>query len=177
MAENFPLVVSKYSLIEIPSYDVSVLKYGSRVEQRVLLDPDPSRVFEMRFESLRLSDALLILDFFHARRGNYESFSLQNREEAYRDAAWKAATTYYAGDIVRPVAPSGRSYRCTTAGTSHAATEPTWPTAYHGTVSDNSVIWTENSYLVRFEEPAVNFENVRYNLYAFGAIRFVEVPA
>ena len=31
-------------------------------------------------------------------------------------------------------------YECTTAGTSHATTEPTWPTS--GTVNDNDVVWT-----------------------------------
>lgn len=31
-------------------------------------------------------------------------------------------------------------YECTTAGTSHATTEPTWPTS--GTVADNDIVWT-----------------------------------
>lgn len=31
-------------------------------------------------------------------------------------------------------------YECTTAGTSHGSTEPTWPTS--GTVNDNDVVWT-----------------------------------
>jgi hypothetical protein len=176
MPLNFPTVKSKYSLIEMPSYDVTIIKYGFRVEQRILNDPDPVRTFEMNFESLLLSDAVLILNFFHARHGNYESFYLQNREEAYRPAPWRPATTYYAGDIVRPVSPNGRSYRCTTAGTSHAADEPTWPALYHGTVLDNSAVWTENSRRVRFVEPSTRFDNFKYSLYSFGAIQFLEVP-
>lgn len=31
-------------------------------------------------------------------------------------------------------------YECTTAGTSHGTTEPTWPTS--GTVNDNDIVWT-----------------------------------
>ena len=31
-------------------------------------------------------------------------------------------------------------YECTTAGTSHATTQPTWPTS--GTVNDGTVVWT-----------------------------------
>lgn len=34
-------------------------------------------------------------------------------------------------------------YECTTAGTSHGSTEPTWPTS--GTVADNDVVWTTRS--------------------------------
>lgn len=34
-------------------------------------------------------------------------------------------------------------YECTTAGTSHGSTEPTWPTS--GTVNDNDVVWTTRS--------------------------------
>lgn len=36
-----------------------------------------------------------------------------------------------------------RTYRCTTAGTSHASTQPTWPRTDGGTVSDGTVTWTE----------------------------------
>ena len=38
------------------------------------------------------------------------------------------------------VARRGLVYECTDAGTSHAATEPTWPTS--GTVADNDIVWT-----------------------------------
>jgi hypothetical protein len=46
---------------------------------------------------------------------------------------------------VRPTTLSvftGYTYICTTGGTSHATTEPTWPTTIGGTVNDNGVIWT-----------------------------------
>jgi hypothetical protein len=175
MPVNFPIVRSRYSIVEIPSYDVTIIRFARRVEQRILNDPDPERIFELNFESLLLSDALLILNFFHARHGNYESFYLQNQGEAYRPAPWQAATTHYAGDIIRPVSPNGRSYRCTTPGTSHAANEPAWPEIYHGTVTDNGLVWTENSRRVRFLEPSARFDNFKFSLYSFGTVQFLEV--
>lgn len=57
---------------------------------------------------------------------------------------WVANTAYVLGDIVVPTSgkENGYSYICTTAGTSHAATEPTWPTTIGGTVSDGTAVWT-----------------------------------
>ena len=57
--------------------------------------------------------------------------------------AWAVATAYALGDIVIPTTSNGYWYECTTAGTSHAATEPTWPTTGGGTVSDGAtLVWT-----------------------------------
>lgn len=58
------------------------------------------------------------------------------------DADWVAATAYSLGNMVAPTTKNAYHYECTTAGTSHAATEPTWPTTVGGTVSDGTVTWT-----------------------------------
>jgi hypothetical protein len=55
---------------------------------------------------------------------------------------WAVNTAYAVGDKVIPTVAKGLQYTCTTAGTSHAATEPTWPTAEGATVADNTVVWT-----------------------------------
>jgi hypothetical protein len=56
---------------------------------------------------------------------------------------WDTATAYALGDLVEPTTPNGFVYQCTTAGTSHAATEPTWPVVGIGTtVSDGTAVWT-----------------------------------
>lgn len=55
---------------------------------------------------------------------------------------WTVATAYILGQIIRPSTPTGRIYRCTVAGTSHATTEPTWPTSGLGsTVTDGTCTW------------------------------------
>lgn len=55
---------------------------------------------------------------------------------------WDNATAYALGDLVEPTTPNGKVYKVTTAGTSHATTEPTWPTVGIGsTVSDGTVVW------------------------------------
>lgn len=63
------------------------------------------------------------------------------------DAAWQAGHVYVVGDRVVPTtlkqaATAARNayYACTTAGTSHASVEPTWPAS--GTVADGTVVWT-----------------------------------
>lgn len=57
---------------------------------------------------------------------------------------WAASTAYALNDYVAPVTHNGRVYKCTTAGTS-AATQPTWPTTNGGTVTDGTVVWTEQT--------------------------------
>ncbi|MCC7144233.1 MAG: hypothetical protein IT349_19230 [Candidatus Eisenbacteria bacterium] len=59
--------------------------------------------------------------------------------------AWSGATVYNSGDTVYPTSFAGRMYRCTTGGTSHASTQPTWPTTDGGTVADGTVVWTEHT--------------------------------
>jgi hypothetical protein len=55
---------------------------------------------------------------------------------------WEAATAYVLGDCVQPTVNNGKRYICTTAGTSHAATEPTWPLIGIGTtVTDGTAVW------------------------------------
>lgn len=61
-----------------------------------------------------------------------------------KGTAWAVATVYALGVFVVPTAglENGFRYECTTAGTSHASTQPTWPTTEGATVTDNTVVWT-----------------------------------
>lgn len=57
--------------------------------------------------------------------------------------AWVANTAYVVGDVRRATAGNLTLYfHCTTSGTSHATTEPTWNTSVGGTTTDNTVTWT-----------------------------------
>lgn len=63
--------------------------------------------------------------------------------------AWVANTAYVAGDRVHATASATAArqnyvYECTTGGTSHATTEPTWVTTTPdtSTTTDNTVTWT-----------------------------------
>jgi len=60
-------------------------------------------------------------------------------------AAWVVATVYALGDVVQSTTPDGIFYfECTTAGTSHASTEPVWPTRDGDTIAEatGTVVWT-----------------------------------
>lgn len=56
---------------------------------------------------------------------------------------WQSLHVYTVGDLVRPTTPNSHVYRVTTAGTS-GASEPTWPISSGGTVTNGSVVFTEN---------------------------------
>jgi hypothetical protein len=75
-------------------------------------------------------------------------------------APWNPGTNYRVGQVVSPSEfqtfgqtngqgawveiQTGYLYQCTTAGTSGAAgAQPTWPKTFNGTVTDNTVTWTE----------------------------------
>lgn len=59
---------------------------------------------------------------------------------------WSAAAVKVANSWAKPLAAANGSisllFQCTTAGTTHATTEPTWPTTAGGTVTDGTVVWT-----------------------------------
>ncbi len=57
-------------------------------------------------------------------------------------ATWIAATSYIVGYQIEPTVSNGYVYICTTAGTSHASVQPTWPTSINSTVTDGTVVWT-----------------------------------
>lgn len=59
----------------------------------------------------------------------------------YTPVKWAAATVYSAGQQVVPTTLNGFVYKCTVGGTSHATTEPTWPTTLTNTVTDNTATW------------------------------------
>lgn len=58
------------------------------------------------------------------------------------DYAWSAGKTTVSGDYVVAVNPDATPHlwKCTTAGTTHATTEPTWNLS--GTTTDNTTTWT-----------------------------------
>jgi hypothetical protein len=60
--------------------------------------------------------------------------------------SWVAATGTLAGAFAKPAAAAQVSnpllFECTTAGTTHVSTEPTWPLVVGGTVVDGTVTWT-----------------------------------
>lgn len=61
--------------------------------------------------------------------------------------AWTAGTAYAIGDCVRATSGNQTIYfHCTTDGTSHASTEPTWDTAINNTTTDNTVTWTTRKF-------------------------------
>ena len=75
-------------------------------------------------------------------------------------AAWVANTAYSLLDFRIPTTANGYVYECTTAGTSHASVEPTWPTTVGNTVADGTVTWTCRAYLATVK--IIDFNNATY---------------
>lgn len=57
---------------------------------------------------------------------------------------WTASTAVTTTSYVVPNTGNGRVYKCTTAGTT-GGSEPTFPLTNGGTVTDNGVVWTEQT--------------------------------
>lgn len=55
---------------------------------------------------------------------------------------WATGVVRVVGDIIKPTTYNSHTYVCTTAGTSHASTQPTWSTTNGGTTTDGSAIFT-----------------------------------
>jgi hypothetical protein len=93
-----------------------------------------------------------ILEYFEAVTVNYRVglFYWKNFQEAYGAPDWEVGHLYSLGKVVKPITATGRSYKCILAGTSHASTEPNWPTGVNSTVADNGIIWQENTRLCHF---------------------------
>lgn len=64
------------------------------------------------------------------------------RERTAVSTGWVANTAKISSNTVYPTVDNGFYYTCTTAGTTHATTEPTWPTVVDSTVTDGTVVWT-----------------------------------
>lgn len=67
---------------------------------------------------------------------------VENATEVAPD--WAVGKAYVLGDVVKALAGAhaGTLFECTTAGTSHATTEPTWDAVDGNTTADNTVTWT-----------------------------------
>ena len=63
---------------------------------------------------------------------------------------WATGTTYAAGDVVKALSSANPTlyFQCTTAGDSHATTEPTWDTTAGNTTADNTATWTTRTFPV-----------------------------
>jgi len=116
---------------EIQEQDHFSSKTGTRRKDRSLVKEISEEVIftldELSTENLR--------SFF--RGGDVTDMPAQPADPA----DWQATTAYVVGDWVAATTPAGYRFICTTAGTSDAS-EPTWPTAEGGTVTDGTVVWT-----------------------------------
>lgn len=65
----------------------------------------------------------------------------------YVTTQWEVGTVYAVNVRVRPTINKYKShtFKCITGGTSHATTEPVWPTTGGATVTDGTAVWMEDS--------------------------------
>lgn len=64
-----------------------------------------------------------------------------NVTPAYAVTVWAVSATIAEDDIRMPSNNNGKKYRALGSGTTHASTEPTWPTTDGQTVTDNDFDW------------------------------------
>jgi len=90
-------------------------------------------------------------------------------------ADWQANTTYALNSYVSPTTKNSYIYKCTTGGTTHATTEPTWTTTLGGTNSDNTAVWTCTTPII--DDPIelfsgkINNVKLSYTEFSFDVVR------
>jgi hypothetical protein len=89
-----------------------------------------------------------------AKAGKYVSFAHRevssvtvSHKNGDNATTWATGTAYTTSNYVKPTSPNNHFYKCTVAGTSHAATEPTWPTD-GTTVTDGTATWQDMGTIV-----------------------------
>ena len=55
---------------------------------------------------------------------------------------WASGVVRAVGDIIKPTSYNSHTYICSTAGTSHATTQPTWATTNGGLTTDGTAVFT-----------------------------------
>lgn len=73
-----------------------------------------------------------------------QALALARTADAYGYAfydTWAVGTIYTSNEYRVPTVANGYAYQVTVAGTSHATTQPTWPTTVGATVTDGTVTW------------------------------------
>jgi hypothetical protein len=171
----FPMTTPfSYSVTRIPHFDTRSINYGGKVRQRVSFSANPWYEIVCRFDNITDVIADGVMTFFEARKGSYEAFLLQNPEEAYRSTKWVPNTAYAVNSIRRPITINDHSYKVISGGVS-ATAEPSWTTTPNATVSDGSIVWAENTYLVTFAEDSMNAEYFTYAMYSMGEVRMIQV--
>ena len=55
---------------------------------------------------------------------------------------WASGVVRTVGDIIKPTSYNSHTYICSTAGTSHATTQPTWSTTNGGLTTDGTAVFT-----------------------------------
>lgn len=102
-----------------------------------------STVYKTRFRINSL-DCTIGLGFSQYNTTAYKVNRFFGLRYAKPSQGWNPITSIALNEYVRPfTAPNGRRYYASTAGTT-GSSEPTWPTTAGATVSDGTVVWTEN---------------------------------
>uniref|UniRef100_A0A6M3JEC7 DUF2460 domain-containing protein n=1 Tax=viral metagenome TaxID=1070528 RepID=A0A6M3JEC7_9ZZZZ len=73
---TFPSITPQYPFVEVTQYGNLVNDIWGKEKRRNLWGP--KKGFHLKYDHISLSDARSIVEFFNARRGNYESFTWTN---------------------------------------------------------------------------------------------------
>lgn len=101
-----------------------------KVDTVRLLDPVVGETVEMDVRNEPDGDLILTLTSVNGRAA-----------WGYDPPKWAVNTAYALTAMVVPTTPNGWIYRAVVAGTSHASTQPVWPTTAGTTITDGTVTW------------------------------------
>lgn len=135
-AESAPRFTQISAALKILGGDADVDNYLKTTRSNV--QDIEAAVIELKAKALRNAFENAFLNGDSGADAN----SFDGVYKTLKGTAWAASTAYALDAVVVPTVPNGFTYICTTAGTSNATTEPTWPVTLDATVADASVVWT-----------------------------------
>ena len=163
---QFPdLPPPNYSLLEMPSFDTTILPYGNRVEQRINKQGKPRWTFNLTWDSLSNKDKNTLEQFYIARKGAYEKF------------VWNHPAPS------EVIGTDGFNYSCILSHKADNSNKPITGANYDLYWKKNGIdgiLWALDSiykrnFMVRFKIDSNNFIYFEYNLWQFNNIELIEV--
>ena len=167
MPATFPATSPTPSFFETPIFNTQIITYNNKNQQRIQRNSVEQWKFQAWWKVLSLANKEAIQQFFLARKGRFESFTLIHPQPS------------------QIIGTDALNYTCKLTHTAASGNRPTTGgsyTTYWNQTGNKGITWVSGykykyDFLVTFMEDMANFEYWQYMLWRLNTIEFLEVAA